>query len=280
MGLEGQISDFDLADIIQLIGRGRKTGKLVISGAENYVSVYFKDGLAVFASPAHQRDYLGNILVRNGVVTREDIERALDVQKRLRREGRNVRLGSILMNNGAVERSTLERYMRFQIEETIMAALTEKAGHFEFVPEFDLSEEDIVTGIEPEWVLLETSRQLDEWKELGADAPAKDAVYTINASPKEVGSVNLEMDDWRIISLINGARSVEEIVNVSGFTRLVALRIIANLAKRGVIVQVATAGRNGGGKDLEWDILPQSYKKPVPPARGILSRIMERIRKL
>jgi len=128
---------------------------------------------------------------------------------------------------------------------------------------------------------LETSRQLDEWKELGADAPAKDAVFTINASPKEVGSVNLEMDDWRVISLINGARTVEEIVNVSGFTRLVALRIFANLAKRGVIVQVATAGRNGGGgKSDEWDILPRSYKKPPAPGRGILSRIIEKIRKL
>ncbi|MEE9455610.1 MAG: DUF4388 domain-containing protein [bacterium] len=276
MALKGDIADFDLADIIQLIGRGRKTGKLVISGARNYVTLYFKEGQAVFASPAHQRDYIGNILVRRGVVSQPDVEAALTVQRKLRKRGQNVRIGSILAAKGAITRETLGKFIRLQIEETVMAALSETSGHFEFVSEMELDDDDILIAVDPEWVILESSRQLDEWGEVGKNAPAPDAVFTINADLRSTTTINLEIDDWRLISLVNGSRTVEEIVNRSGLSRLAALRMISRLAETKIIIKNRAQASNGN----HWSLVPGTFKPSPPPNKNILGRIIERIRGL
>lgn len=275
MALAGEIADFDLAEIIQLIGRSRKTGKLIISGAHNYITIYFKEGRAVFASPAHQRDYIGNILVRRGVVTPGDVEEALAVQRKLRKRGQNVRIGSILAAKGAIPRQTLERFIRLQIEETVAAALSERAGRFEFVSEMELDDDDILIAVDPEWILLESTRQLDEWGELGDKAPAPEAVFVINADPDEGSTVNLEIDDWRLISLVNGIRTVEEIVNRSGLSRLTALRMLSRLAENRILVE--DNGRTSPPR--QWDLVPETYRPP-PPDRNLLGRILDRLRNL
>ncbi|UCH78652.1 MAG: DUF4388 domain-containing protein [Candidatus Coatesbacteria bacterium] len=275
MALAGEIADFDLADIIQLIGRGRKTGKLIISGAQNYITIYFKEGRAVFASPAHQRDYIGNILVRRGVVTSRDVEEALTVQRKLRKQGQNVRIGSILAAKGAISRRTLEKFVRLQIEETVVAALSERSGRFEFVSEMELDDDDILIAVDPEWILLESSRQLDEWGELGDKAPAPEAVFVINPDPEADSTVNLEIDDWRLISLVNGIRTVEEIVNRSGLSRLTALRMLSRLADNRIVVE--NNGRTCAPR--QWELVPETYRPPAPD-KNLLGRIIDRLRGL
>jgi hypothetical protein len=275
MALAGEIADFDLAEIIQLIGRNRKTGKLIISGVNNYITVYFKEGRAVFASPAHQRDFIGNILVRRGVVTAHDVEEALTVQRKLRKKGQNVRIGSILAAKGAISRRTLEKFIRLQIEETVVAALSERSGRFEFVSEMELDDDDILIAVDPEWILLESSRQLDEWGEVGDKAPGPEAIFVINPEPEACSTINLEIDDWRLVSLFNGVRTVEEVVNRSGLSRLTAIRMLSRLVENGIIIE--DNGRSSAPG--RWSLVPETYRPP-PPDKNLLGRILDRLRNL
>jgi hypothetical protein len=272
--LKGNIADFDLADIIQLIGRSKKTGKLVVSGGHNFVTIYFKEGRAVFASPAHQRDYLGNILIRRGIVTREDVDEALMVQRKLRKNGQNIRIGSVLAAKGKVSRKTLENFIRIQIEETVMAALSETTGNFEFLPELDLDDGDILVSVDAEWVILETSRQIDEWGLVGKKAPARDAVFIINPDPETATTMSLELDDWRVVSLVNGVRTVEEVVNRAGMSRLVAIQTLARLIELNVVVE----SRAGTEKNNKWTFVTETYQQQPAPEKSILGRIIDRIR--
>lgn len=50
MGLEGNLKDFDLADILQLISLGKKTGALNVETDSNKGAIFFEEGTAVFAS--------------------------------------------------------------------------------------------------------------------------------------------------------------------------------------------------------------------------------------
>ncbi len=274
--LSGNLADFDVAEVIQLIGRTRKTGKLLLNGSRNYVTIFFKDGRAVFASPTDQRDHIGNILIRRGLVSREDVDKALAVQKTLRRKGQNVRIGSILAAKGAVTRETLQRFIRYQLEETVMAALTEKTGSFEFIPELDLDDDDILVSVDPEWIILESSRQLDEWEIVGKNAPSANAVYAINPHPANLAALKLDIEDWRVLSLVNGVRTVEAVVNRSGVSRLAALRTIARLAENDVIV----GNHNGDSPKDPWSIIAETYQRPPRPTKNILARVVARIRGL
>jgi hypothetical protein len=274
--LGGDIADFNLADIIQLIGRTGKTGKLIVSGRKNYLTLYFKEGRAVFASPAHQRDYLGNLLVRRGIVSRADVEEALEVQRKLRERGANIRIGSVLAARGAVSRKTLERFVRIQIEETVVAALSETHGHFEFVPQMELDDQDLLVAVDAEWVILESSRQIDEWTQVGKNAPSPDAVFVINPDPETTATTNFEIDDWRLVSLVNGVRTITEIVERAGMSRVTALQTLSRLVELNVLVE----SRAGNGRTNNWSLVPETYRPPSPPEKGILSRIIDRIRGL
>jgi hypothetical protein len=276
LSLSGDITDFDLADVIQLIGRNRKTGKLIVSGGRNFVTIYFKNGQAVFSGPAHQRDHLGNILVRRGIVSREDVEAALAVQRTLRKKGQNIRIGSILAARGKISRKTLEHLIRIQIEETVTAALSETDGRFEFIPEMELENGDLLVAVDPEWIILETSRQLDEWEVVGRKAPARDAIFAINPDPETTSTTNLDLDAWRVVSLVNGVRTVEEVVNRAGMSRLDALQTLSRLIELRVVVE----SRAGTERNNGWNLVAETYQPPQPPEKGILGRIIDRIRRL
>jgi len=49
MGLEGNLQDFDLSDILQLIQMGKKTGALEVEAGKDAGSIFFNEGAAVHA---------------------------------------------------------------------------------------------------------------------------------------------------------------------------------------------------------------------------------------
>jgi hypothetical protein len=247
-----------------------------VSGGHNFVTIYFKEGRAVFSGPAHQRDHLGNILVRRGIVSRADVEEALAVQRKLRKHGQNIRIGSILAAKGKISRKTLENLIRIQIEETVTAALSETNGRFEFIPEMELDEGDLLVAVDPEWIVLETSRQLDEWEVVGRKAPARDSIFMINPDPETASTTNLDLDHWRVVSLVNGVRTVEEVVNRAGMSRLDALQTLSHLIELRVVVE----SRAGTEKNHGWNLVAETYRPPPPPEKGLLGRIIDRIRRL
>src|SRR5258705_2232351 len=83
MALEGTIKDFGLPDIFQLIGLQRKTGLLTLKHDQDQVTVFFENGMVVNADSASKRleDRLGNVLVKQGKLGKERLEKALATPK-------------------------------------------------------------------------------------------------------------------------------------------------------------------------------------------------------
>src|SRR5262249_7159464 len=83
MALEGTIKDFGLPDIFQLIGLQRKTGLLTLTHATTKSTAPSKTGMVSTAAPSSKRleDRLGNVLVKQGKLSRERLEEALSTQK-------------------------------------------------------------------------------------------------------------------------------------------------------------------------------------------------------
>ena len=100
MALKGTLKDFGIADIFQLIGHQAKTGTLVLAGAEREVRVGFRDGCVVRAdvTTRDRRELLGAMLVRAEVVTAEQLEQAVEAQKRTLK-----RLGDLLVEARVVD---------------------------------------------------------------------------------------------------------------------------------------------------------------------------------
>src|SRR5687768_3047931 len=112
MAIEGALQDVSLADICQLLAMGRKTGCLSMTDRSNFGYIYFEDGRVIYASVLNRPDRLGELLVRNGVITRSQLSEAMEAQA----HERGMRLGQILVRQGALTDAELRRWVSKQIE--------------------------------------------------------------------------------------------------------------------------------------------------------------------
>jgi hypothetical protein len=81
--LRGTLRVFSLTDIFQMLGLQRKTGVLAVEGEDDTVTISFLGGQVVAAESETRRleNRLGNLLLRAGYVTQEQLDHVLVMQK-------------------------------------------------------------------------------------------------------------------------------------------------------------------------------------------------------
>jgi len=82
-GITGTLKDFSITEIVQLIGQQLKTGVLKIRKAKKIVEIYFVDGMIVhvFSNYRGKKDLIGEILVKAKLISEDQLERVLRIQK-------------------------------------------------------------------------------------------------------------------------------------------------------------------------------------------------------
>ncbi len=235
MSIEGDIRDFPLAEVIQVIGHGRKTGTLSVEGERETIWVYFKEGKAVFATPSNQGEQLGTILLREGAITEEQLELGLRAQKKMQAEGNSNRLGTILVAMEVLDRKALEGKIKHQIKESIYAAIGERDGRFRFFPELDLEDEDILVSMDVEHIILEGARRIEEWSQIKDVIRSYHDVYVINPNPAASGAIKLTPSEWRVVSFLDGKRDISSIADGAGMSRFEVCRVVYGLINMNMI---------------------------------------------
>src|SRR6185369_14904941 len=121
MALEGTLKDFSLADIFQLIGLQRKTGVLTLRSKDDTVTVTFLDGKVVGADSLSHR--LGNVLIKSGLLTQDQLSHALAIQKETLQ-----RLGFVLTHYGIISADALKQAIQLQILQIVYRLFRWKDG--------------------------------------------------------------------------------------------------------------------------------------------------------
>src|SRR6478672_10883817 len=156
MAIKGSLKEASLPDVIQLLFLGRRTGCLALADQHNFGTIYLDEGQIVYASIVNRRDRLGDILVRKGRITREQLQQAIEAQQ----DDRQHRLGEILVGLGLLARTELEEYMQLQIEEAVYYLFTWTSGTFNFEAGVRPEREDFLVRISPEALLLDGARDV------------------------------------------------------------------------------------------------------------------------
>ncbi|MGH7519056.1 MAG: DUF4388 domain-containing protein [Gemmatimonadales bacterium] len=212
MAIKGSLKEASLPDVIQLLFLGRRTGCLAVADGQNFGTIYFHEGQIVSASIVNRRDRLGDMLVRNNRITAEQLRQAVDAQGRARER----RLGVILVEQGAISREELADYVRLQVEEAVYFLFTWTSGTFNF--ESNVLPEGGESGlrINPEYLLLEGARRVDEWSVIQKKIPTFDLVFTVDMAHVGHSDVTLSTTQQQILSLLDGTRDVQQVVEDAG----------------------------------------------------------------
>ncbi len=243
MDLQGNIENFTLVDIFQLVATGRKSGTLGIQREESIVMVYFEAGDVIYAYGPRETFHLGELLTERGRITHEQLQQAIDVQDR----GQNAkRLGEILIDLGFLNRVDLESVVREQVEELLFSLLAWKTGSFKFYEGQFPTSEEIMVKLSVENVILEGIRRLDEQHLIGESIPDLDCVYRLASSESgRTRAVTLKASEWNVMALVNGHLSVNQICDSSSFGRHETLNRLAQLRLAGLIEPTDKSDDNG-----------------------------------
>ncbi len=163
MALQGTLKDFSITEIIQLIGQQLKTGILKIRRGKNTVEIYFVDGMIVhvYSNYRGKKDLIGEILVKAQLVTEEQLERVLKIQKETLKY-----LGEILVELQLLTKEDVLKVISTQIYETIYDLFWWEDGTFNFDLKLVESYKKIPFALSTEQVLLNILRMVDEWSEI------------------------------------------------------------------------------------------------------------------
>jgi Domain of unknown function (DUF4388) len=249
MALKGTLKDFSLADIFQLIGIQRKTGVLTLKSEQEVVTVSFVDGSVVAADTLHRRleDRLGMVLVKSGRISEAQLQEALKIQKNTLK-----RMGDILVESGFIDARILQEALQVQISQMVYRLFRWRDGEYNFSQEERVEyDAERVTPMSAEGILMEGARILDEWPMIEKGIRSFSTVFkraNVEITSATAGrsgdtgvgdegarSVTLSDQERSIYTVVDGRRTVQEIVERSTLSEFDTCRILYELIGRQII---------------------------------------------
>ena len=211
-----------LIDIINFIASSRWTGVLSLVSSEAAQSIYFKRGDVKAASSNRRQDRLGDIIYRFGGATKEQLDGAL------REAGSGRKIGKVLVEKGVLNAHRLWQFIRTQIEEIFYSVLVIKDGQFFFYPR---SEDEFHTNLtlSTQNLLMEGVRRVDEIAVFREKVPSPRVVVAHHQPPPT--EVKLEQNEQKVLALVNGVRTLEDVARESGLGEFETTKIVYNLLR-------------------------------------------------
>jgi len=256
MALEGTIKDFGLPDIFQLIGLQRKTGHLTLINEKDgeTVTVTFENGMVVMADSSARRleDRLGNVLVKQGKLSRERLEEALEVQEQTLQ-----RLGHILSSGSIITAKDLRDALQVQVSQIVFRVFRWRDGRYQFDPadSVDYDRENFAP-MSADFILMEGIRMVDEWPIIEKKIPSFDMVFrpvvdpTLievgamgpddsgeirRGAPAASGRIRLSPEEDRVFRRVDGVRTVQAIIDGTGAAEFEVCRTLFDFLNRNLI---------------------------------------------
>jgi tetratricopeptide (TPR) repeat protein len=236
MAIKGSLKEASLPDVLQLLALGKKSGCLAVADRQNFGYVYFDEGRICYASIVNRRDRIGDLLVKNGRISPEQLEQAIALQE----QRRDSKLGELLVEISAVTRNDLEDYMRIQIEEAVYYLFTWTQGTFNFEAGMR-PDQDFLVRINPESLLLEGARRVDEWSLIEKKIPSFDLIFAVDREHVSDTDVELEQAQERLLGLIDGRRDVQDLIEESGLVEFEVGKALYGLVTAGFVRRVGTS---------------------------------------
>lgn len=237
MALEGELRDFNILEVIQLLGQQGKTGVLRVWGwgkKGDEAGIFFFDGRITHATSTQRTkgDLLGERLAKTGIISRDDLSNALRSQKKSYRF-----LGEIVVEAGMAEEQSVLNALYTQIHELIYEVFRLETGKFEFEPLPAEEFPKVSVQLHADEVMLNILKMVDEWPEIEKKVPPPSMILNKTRTLEEHG-ITLSEDHDAVYRLVDGKRSVQEIVEVSLLGKFATLEILASLLEGGDIEEV------------------------------------------
>lgn len=235
--LSGDLSKIMLPDIINFAYNSRLSGRLTVFSRHVFGEIFIEDGNFIFATSSRKGSrniFLTDLLVKDGRLTANSEEISDYVaEARLR----NIPIGRVLVEHDLLTNDELMEYLQQHAQDAFGTTLDVKEGNF-FLEQDDLPTnlQDLTIRVPLINVLMEGLSHLDE-KHLAASEFKDEDMVLVRLITNEdaLETVNLRPRELELFGLIDGKKSLREIIELSLLEPLETKRICYALRKVGLL---------------------------------------------
>ena len=272
MALRGNLRDFTITQLLNLINLARKTGTLVVEGPSETAKVAFRDGKLAYAEIGNDEGGLVSILHRAKKLSSGQY-------KSIRQRASHIsdkELGLLLINAGYLSQEDILTNLQQHFTDIVQRLFTWVEGFFHFDNDMLPPEDRISVRLDLENLIIEGSRQMREWEHLQDEIPSLDMALKFTDRPgTNLRNVNLSVEEWRVVSYINPRNTMRQVASATKMNDLEIRRIVYGLLQAGLVEVTRQEGAAPPGPSVR--VFPSDDKEEQ---KSLVNRLINRIRSL
>ncbi len=206
MGIAGNLATMSVADLLQFLETGQKSGVLRVSRESVTKEIFFEKGSIIGSTSTDPKEYFGQFLLHYGKIDEAQLRLALESQ----RHQRQVPLGRILLATGVFNETEMMELLRLRALEIMYELFLWEQADFQFEDQAPLPENLIRIEIKPTSVMMEGVYRTDEWRRYREVLPSDRVVLGLVPGRSPAG-VKEGSDIPRILWFVKKRMTVGEI---------------------------------------------------------------------
>src|SRR5215471_7155793 len=127
MSIHGTLKTMTVADLLQFLAAGHKTGTLKIGHSGVVKQIYLEDGVIVGSRSNDPKEFLGQVLLHYGKIEEHQLQSAMEIQRQS-----GGKLGVILSSRGFISAADVVYVLRTRTLEIIYDLFVWAEADFEF----------------------------------------------------------------------------------------------------------------------------------------------------
>jgi len=212
--VRGNLKHKRFPEVLAQLYRWKASGALLMRRGRIKKIVYLKDGYPTFVKSNLLSECLGRILVREKMITEPECERSLELLPK----SNGKQQGTVLIEMGALSPHNLVFGLQLQLEQKLFDIFSWPDGDYQFNAKVESSPQAVVLDMSLASVIYEGVRRKfgdDQVKDL-LD-PFIDLYLGVHPEPSHrFQDLPLEADERTLVALIDGRRTMREVIERAG----------------------------------------------------------------
>jgi hypothetical protein len=264
MGINGNLRTMSIADLLQFLAAGRKTGTLKLGRGSIVKRIYLENGLIVGSISNDPRELLGQVLLHYGKIKEAQLQTAMDIQRQS-----GGKLGVILAERGFVSPDDVIEVLRTRTLEIIYDLFIWEEAEFEFFDNEPVPADLIRIQVNVTSVIMDGIYRIDEWARYRRVIPSERAFFELNSGWTQ-SLHESSKEEREVLYLVEKRMTAAEICYNMHTSLFHACALLFDLIARDVIKVAGEAAAPVEAADLAALKLPQTVPELLTLAKAEL----------
>lgn len=255
--VRGNLKHKRFPEVLAQLYRWRATGALLLRRGRIKKIVYLKDGYPVFVKSNLLSECLGRVLVREKMISEAECERSLEILQ----QGGGKQQGTILIEMGVLSPHNLVFGLQLQLEQKLFDVFSWPDGDYQFNTKVEIPAQAVQLDMSLASVVYEgVRRKFTDAQVRDLLEPFLDLYLGVHPEPSHrFQDLPLEADERTLVALIDGRRTMSEVVERSGLPTAVAHKLVYAL----LAAEMVQPNRRAARKAV---VLDAARPPPLPPS--------------